>query len=49
MSDLKRRSSKAPKPKAIISLFAKELIVLDEKSKVHLFLMFVDTVFRRGN
>ena len=34
MADLKRRSSKAPKPKALISLFAKELIVMDEKSKV---------------
>ena len=35
MADLKRRSSKAPKPKAIIIIFTKELIVMDEKSKVH--------------
>lgn len=34
MADLKRRSSKAPKPKAIITLYTKELIVMDEKSKV---------------
>ena len=34
MADLKRRSSKAPKPKALISLFAKELIIKEEKSKV---------------
>ena len=34
MSELKKRSGKAPKPKAIITLYAKEVVVMDEKSKV---------------
>ena len=34
MADLKRRSSKATKPKAVVTIFSKELVVLDEKSKV---------------